>query len=76
LQGHERIDAVVYDGHKRPGDGARLGMLNNVATVNDAGRALSDQGIGTLEDFSLGRLAAAADEHGHAAGNFDDSVIN
>ena len=51
-------------------------MLDDVAAVNDARGALLDQFFGAFEDFLVGRFAAAADEDGNAAGDFDDFVVD
>src|SRR5687768_9276920 len=68
--------AVVDDGHEGAGHARGVGVLNDVAAVNDAGGALLDKFFGAFEDFLVGRFAAPANEDGDAAGDFDDFVVN
>jgi hypothetical protein len=68
--------AVVDDGHEGAGHAGWVGVLNDVATVNDAGGALLDEFFGAFEDFLVGRFATAAHEDGDAAGDLDDFVVN
>ena len=51
-------------------------MLDDVAAVNDARRALLDQPLRAREDFRVRRLAAPAHQHGNAAGDFDHAMVN
>ncbi len=51
-------------------------MLNDVATVDDPGRALFEQSFRPCEDLGFRRLAAAANEYGYAARNFDDFMVD
>src|SRR5690606_28302170 len=53
-----------------------LGVLDDVATVNDAARALREEVGGALQDDLVGDAAAAAHEDGDAAGGLYDLVVD
>src|SRR5947199_10447862 len=55
---------LVHHCHQRAGHAGGVGMLNDVAAINDPGGALPDQFFGSLENFRVGRLAASPDQHG------------
>ena len=64
------------DGHEGAGDRGGFGVLDDVATIDDAGGALGDERGGAGEDFGFGGFAAAAHEDGNAAGGLDDFVVD
>ena len=68
--------AIVDDGHEGAGHAGGVGVLDDVAAIDDAGSALLDEFLGAFEDFLIGGLAAAADEDGNLAGDLDDFVVN
>jgi hypothetical protein len=76
-QGERRVHTqiLVNNAHQRPRDGGGFGVLNDVATVDDAGCALSEQIVGALQDFPISHLAAPTYEHRDAAGGFDHLVV-
>ena len=53
----------------------RVVVLDDVAAVDDAGRALLHDRVGPAQDLLVGRSAAAAHEHGNAAGDLDHAAV-
>src|SRR5262245_50389254 len=76
VRGFLRVDVFVNHGHQRTRDGGRFRVLNDVATVNDAGRALFDQSLGALQNLEVGNLSATAHEDRDLSGSLDNLVIN
>ena len=68
--------AIVDDGHERLGHAGGVLMLDHIAAVDDAGHALFDELFRALEDFLVGSLSAATDEHRDASGDFHHFVID
>ena len=66
----------MHDGHQRAGDAGGIGVLDDIASIDNPRGALSDQRHRTSKQFLLGRFAAAAYEHRNATGSFNDLVIN
>ena len=75
LRGFRSTRSVVDNCHERFGHARRILMLDDIAPVDDPGRALLNKCFGALEDFLIGRLTAAANQHRYACGNFNDFVI-
>ena len=66
---------VVDHRHQRAGDPRGMGVLDDVAPVDDPGGALREERGRAREDLGLGRPAAAADKDGDPAGDLDDLVV-
>ncbi len=66
---------VVDDGHEGLDHGGGVGVLDDVAAIDDAVCALPDEDFGAAEDFVVGRAAAAADQDGDGAGDFDNAMV-
>src|ERR1035437_10800595 len=67
--------AVVDDAHEGLGDAGWVGVLDNVAAVNDAGGPLRQEVVRALGDFAVADFATAAHEHRNAAGGLDHLMI-
>ena len=66
---------VSVDGLPQRADhGGGVGVLDDVAPVDDPARALREDDARALEDLLVGDAAAAADEDGDA-GRGDDAVV-
>ena len=64
----------VDDAPQRAHHGGRVGVLDDVAPVDDPARALLQDGARAGEDLLVGHAAAAADEDRDAPGG-DDAVV-
>ena len=65
----------VDDFHELLSDFFWVGMLDDIAAVNDAGGTLGDEVAGTAEDFLVGNAATAPYENGDAGCDLDDLVV-
>ena len=68
-------DGPVHDRHERVRHPDRVGVLDDVAAVNDPGGAVLEDGLRAAEDLLVGRAPASADEHRHAACRFDGAAV-
>jgi hypothetical protein len=50
-------------------------VLDDVAAIDNASRALLQQSLGAFEDFLVAHTTATAHEHRDAGGGFDDLVV-
>ena len=66
--------ALVHDRHQRARHRRRVGVLDDVAPVDDPGRALLEQRVRALEDLLVGDPPAAADQQRDARDR-DDAVV-
>jgi hypothetical protein len=64
----------VHDAHQRLGHRGGIGVLDDVAPVDDPRRALVEDRVRALEDLPVGHPAAAPDEQRHARDG-DDAVV-
>ncbi len=65
----------MNDAHKSLCDCRGIGMLDNVATVDNAGGTLRQQIVRALQDFAVTDLAATADKDRYAPRSDDYLVI-
>src|SRR6478672_9375045 len=70
-----RGDSVVDDCHQRPGHRCWVGVLDDVASVYDAGRTLRHHLLRPMQDRFVGRSPAAANEHWYVPGDLDHAGI-
>src|SRR5260370_8781560 len=63
--------SLVQHGHERAGDGDRVAVLNDVASVDDAGRTLRDDGFRASQEVGVTDSAPAAHQHRDARRSFD-----
>ena len=71
------LDAGVIVDHRHESlrDAARIGVLDDIATVDDSGGSLLEETLGAFENFAVTDTATATNEDGNAAGGFDDFVV-
>ena len=65
----------MHHRHQRAHDARRVAVLDDIAAINNAPRALFQEALGALEDLGVADFAAAADEQGDVAGGLDDFVV-
>ena len=65
----------MHDGHQRLGNTGGIGVLNDVAAIDDARGALLDELFGPAQDFLVRGPAAAPHQHGDFSGNLNHLVI-
>ena len=67
--------ALVHDRHEGARHPGRIRVLDDVAPVDDSGRALLEDGLGAAQDLLVGSAPPAPHEHRHAACRFHDPTV-
>ena len=67
--------SFVDDRHQRLGHRRRVVVLDDVAAVDDAGRALGHHRLRPAQDRLVGRSTTAAHEHRDVTGDLDHAAI-